>query len=71
MRTVLVDHPSGRFERKRSKAPRRPCGPPQDEVVRNYFFSMFQNTGIGLVTMPDRPRVAVGRVYWPRWMCVP
>ncbi len=28
-----------------------------------YFFSMFQNTGIGLVTMPDRPRVAVGRVY--------
>jgi hypothetical protein len=40
---------------------------------KRYFFSMFQNTGIGLVTMPLRrsARVAVGRVYWPRWMCVP
>ncbi len=38
-----------------------------------HFFSMFQNTGTGLVTTPlnRSARVAVGSVYWPRWMWVP
>lgn len=39
--------------------------------VGRYFFSIFQKIGIGLVTTPDRPRVAPGKVYWPRWICVP
>ena len=36
-------------------------------------FSMFQNTGLaGDDARSGGPaRVAVGRVYWPRWMCVP
>ena len=37
------------------------------------FFSMFQNTGTGLVTTPlsRSERVAVGSVYWPSGTCVP